>query len=159
MKTFFAMGLFLVAKLACADVCQLNIDASDQMRFEQQSLQVDAKCTEVEVTLRHTGKMPANVMGHDWVLAKTADVAAVANAGMGAGLVNNFLKPGDSRVVAATKIIGGGESSTVKFSTSVLDAGTSYSYFCSAPGHYSIMKGRFVFNAGAQRPAVAKNAS
>jgi azurin len=95
-------------------------------------------------------------MGHDWVLTKTADVASVANAGMNAGLVNNYQKPGDSRIVAATKVIGGGESTTVRFSTARLDAGVSYSYFCSAPGHFSIMKGRFVLNA-ASSPAVAKN--
>jgi len=142
--------------LAAADVCQLNINATDQMRFEQQTLQVDAQCTEVEVILHNTGKLPANIMGHDWVLTKTADVASVANAGVGAGLANNYQKPGDKRIIAATKIIGGGENSTVQFSTTQLAPGVSYSYFCSAPGHFSIMKGRLVYNP-ASSPAVAKN--
>jgi azurin len=149
--------LFLLGNgVAMADVCQLNINANDQMRFEQQTLQVDAHCTEVEVTLHNTGKLPASVMGHDWVLTKTADVASVANAGMSAGLANNYQKPGDTRIVAATKIIGGGESASVHFLTGHLDAGSSYSYFCSAPGHFSIMKGRFVYNATSS-PPVAKN--
>jgi azurin len=126
------------------------------MRFEQQTLQVEAKCTEVEVTLHNTGKLPANIMGHNWVLTKTADVAPVANAGMGAGLANNFQMPGDKRIIAATKIVGGGEKSVVQFSTAQLAPGVNYSYFCSAPGHFSIMKGRFVYN-GANSPAVAKN--
>ena len=151
--------LFLLGNgAAMADVCQLNINANDQMRFEQQTLQVDTHCTDVEVTLHNTGKLPASVMGHDWVLSKTADVASVANAGMSAGLANNYQKPGDSRIVAATKIIGGGESASVRFSTGQLEAGSSYSYFCSAPGHFSIMKGRFVYNA-ASSPPVAKNDS
>ena len=156
MKLLYAAALLLVSRLAAADVCSLTINATDQMRFEQQILQVESRCTEVEVTLHNTGKLPANIMGHDWVLTKTADVASVANAGMGAGLANNFLKPGDKRVVAATAVIGGGESATVKFSTTQLEAGASYSYFCSAPGHFSIMKGRFVYNAG-DAAAVAKN--
>jgi azurin len=156
MKWLCTTALLLVTRLAAADVCQLNINATDQMRFEQQTLQVDAQCTEVEVILHNTGKLPANIMGHDWVLTKTADVASVANAGVGAGLANNYQKPGDKRIIAATKIIGGGENSTIQFSTTQLAPGVSYSYFCSAPGHFSIMKGRFVYNA-ASSPAVAKN--
>jgi azurin len=158
MKLLYITAFLLVSRVASADVCKLAISATDQMRFEQQTLQVDAQCTEVEVTLRNSGKLPANIMGHDWVLTKTSDVASVANAGMGAGLANNYQKPGDKRIVAATPIIGGGESSTVRFSTAQLDAGASYSYFCSAPGHFSIMKGRFVYNP-AGSAAVAKNES
>jgi azurin len=158
MKLLYVTAFLLVSRVAAADVCQLSINATDQMRFEQQSLQVESQCTEVEVTLHNSGKLPAKIMGHNWVLAKTADVAAVANAGMGAGLANNYQKPGDKRIVAATAIIGGGESATVRFSTAQLESGASYSYFCSAPGHFSIMKGRFVYNA-AGTPAVASNQS
>jgi azurin len=156
MKYLCTTALLLVTRLAAADVCHLNINATDQMRFEQQTLQVDAQCTEVEVILHNTGKLPANIMGHDWVLTKTADVASVANAGVGAGLANNYQVPGDKRIIASTKIIGGGENSTVQFSTTQLAPGVSYSYFCSAPGHFSIMKGRLVYNP-ASSPAVAKN--
>ena len=159
MKLFCTVLLLLGTGVAMADVCQLNINANDQMRFEQQTLQVDAHCSEVEVTLHNTGKLPAGVMGHDWVLTKTADVAAVANDGMSAGLPNNYQKPGDTRIVAATKIVGGGENASVRFLTTRLESGSSYSYFCSAPGHFSIMKGRFVYNAAASSPAVAKNVS
>jgi azurin len=156
MKYLMTAALFFLARVASADVCPLTIDATDDMRFEQETLKVETRCTEVEVTLRHTGKLPARIMGHDWVLTKTADVAAVANAGMGAGLANSFQQPGDKRIIAATKIVGGGENAVVKFSTAQLDRGVSYSYFCSAPGHFSIMKGRFVFNA-ANSSAVARN--
>jgi azurin len=158
MKWLCITALFLISRVSLADVCQLNINATDMMRFEQQTLQIESQCIDVEVTLHNTGKLPVSAMGHDWVLTKTADVAAVANAGMSAGLANNYQKPGDSRIVAATKIIGGGESSTVHFSTAQLDGGSSYSYFCSAPGHFSIMKGRLVLNTSSS-PAVAKNVS
>lgn len=158
MKLLWIMAFLPVCHIGFADVCQLDVNATDQMRFEQQTLQVDAQCAEVEVTLHNTGKLPASVMGHDWVLTKTADVAAVANAGMSAGLANNYQKPGDMRIVAATKILGGGESGMVRFSTGQLEAGASYSYFCSAPGHFSIMKGRFVYNP-VSSSAIAKNGS
>jgi azurin len=156
MKYLATAAVFFLARVASADVCPLTIDATDDMRFEQETLKVDMRCTEVEVTLHHTGKLPARIMGHDWVLTKTADVAAVANAGMGAGLANSFQQPGDKRIIAATKIVGGGENAIVKFSTAQLERGISYSYFCSAPGHFSIMKGRFVFNA-ANSSSVARN--
>jgi azurin len=158
MKWLSSAAFLLVCHVGFADVCQLEVNATDQMRFEQETLQVDARCAEVEVTLHHTGKLPANVMGHDWVLTKTADVVAVANAGMSAGLTNNYQKPGDTRIVAATKVLGGGESGVVRFSTGQLEPRTSYSYFCSAPGHFSIMKGRFVYNP-ASSSVIAKNAS
>jgi len=156
MKWICTTLFFLVSRVAMADVCQLDINATDLMRYEQKTLQIEAQCTEVQVTLHHTGQLPASAMGHDWVLAKTADVAAVVNDGMNAGLENNYQKPGDTRIVAATKVIGGGESSTVRFATAQLEAGVSYTYFCSTPGHYSLMKGRLVFN-GASSPAVAKD--
>ena len=157
MQWICTTAFLLISRIAMADVCQLNINATDLMRFEQQTLQVEPQCTDVEVTLHNTGKLPVSAMGHDWVLTKTGDVAAVANAGVAAGLANNYQKPGDARIVAATKIIGGGESATVRFATGQLASGASYSYFCSAPGHYSLMKGRFVYN-GTSAPAVAKNA-
>ncbi len=156
MKWLCGSAFFLLSRLAMADLCELNVNATDLMRFEQQTLQIQAQCTEVQVTLHHTGKLPANAMGHNWVLAKTADVASVANAGMNAGLANNFQKPGDPRIVAATTVIGGGQSASVRFSTAQLQPSASYSYFCSAPGHFSIMKGRFVLNT-VNSPAVAKN--
>src|SRR5260370_39798816 len=101
MKWLCTTALLLLSPFAMADVCQLSINATDLMRFEQQILQVEPQCIEVDVTLHNTGKLPAHAMGHDWVLTKTADLTAVANAGMGAGLANNCQKPGDSRILAA----------------------------------------------------------
>jgi azurin len=156
MKLMWATGLIFLARMAAADVCQVTIEATDQMRFEEQTLPVASDCSEVEVTLRNTGKLPASVMGHDWVLTKTSDVTSVANAGMGAGAANNYQKPGDKRIIASTKIIGGGESATVRFSLGLLDPKESYTYFCSAPGHAGIMKGRLVYKPSSA-PSVAKN--
>ena len=40
-----------------------------------------------------------------------------------------------------TKVIGGGESDSVTFDVSKLAAGQDYTYFCSFPGHFAMMKG------------------
>ena len=126
-------------------VCKLEITGTDAMQYDKKELSVAADCTQVEVTLHHSGKLPAQAMGHNWVLAKTADVAGVASDGVGAGFAKDHIKDGDARVIAHTKIVGGGQTTTVTFPTSKLKAGESYTYFCSFPGHSSIMKGAFKF--------------
>ena len=60
----------------------LEIDGNDMMKFDKSELKVADSCTEVELTLKHSGKLPATAMGHNWVLTKTGDLTAVANAGM-----------------------------------------------------------------------------
>src|SRR5215510_4963659 len=104
-------GLFASGGAFAADkVCKLEISGTDQMSFDKKELVVAPDCTSVELTLKHAGKYPANVMGHNWVLTKTADAAGTANDGMGAGAPKNYVKDGDARVIAHTKVIGGGQS-------------------------------------------------
>ena len=82
-------------------------------------------------------------MGHNWVLVNAADFAAVANAGMSAGLASNYVAAGDKRVLAHTKIVGGGESDSVTFPASILKKGAEYKYLCTFPGHNALMHGVF----------------
>ena len=137
---FASSGAFAADK-----VCKLEISGTDQMQFDKKELVVAPDCTQVELTLKHAGKLPAQAMGHNWVLTKTADVAPVANEGMSAGLPKNYLKDGDTRVIAHTKVVGGGQTATVKFATSALKKGEAYSFFCTFPGHSTMMKGAFKF--------------
>lgn len=141
-----AIGVLLVADLAqAAKTCTLAVEGNDLMKYNVAEMKVAADCSEVEVVLKHTGKLPANAMGHNWVLAKTADFMAVANAGVAAGFDKDYLPPGDARIIAHTKIVGGGQSTSVKFPTSKLTKGGDYTFFCSFPGHYGLMKGKFIF--------------
>jgi azurin len=140
------LGLALAACTAGAAQaanCQLTVEANDMIQFNARALQVDAGCSEVQLTLHHVGKMEAHVLGHDWVLARSADVSALANAGIAAGFDKGYLPPGDKRILAATRIVGGGEATTITFSTANLVPGGDYSFFCSYPGHTSMMRGRF----------------
>jgi azurin len=137
---------FAASSAFAADkVCKVEISGTDQMQYDKKEISVAADCTDVEVTLKHAGKLPAQAMGHNWVLAKTSDLSGVAGDGMGAGLPNDYIKQGDARVLAHTKVVGGGQSATVKFSTSVLKKGEAYSFFCTFPGHSTMMKGAFKF--------------
>jgi azurin len=137
--------LAAMAPSAFAKTCAVTINGDDAMKFDKTEIKIESSCTQVAVTLKHTGKLAANVMGHDWVLAKTADMAGIDADGMKAGMAAGFIKADDPRVIAHTKVIGGGQSDTVTFATSKLTKGGDYSFFCSFPGHSTLMKGKFVF--------------
>lgn len=133
----------LASPFALAANCSLSIDSNDAMQFSNDDLTVDASCDQVELTLTHSGTLPRNAMGHNWVLTTDADAQATYQDGMQAGLDNEYVKPDDARVIAHTPVIGGGESTTITFSADRLDAAGSYTFFCSFPGHFAIMKGQF----------------
>lgn len=145
LKLISAGLLLLAGGVAYADPCKLAIDSNDMMQFSAHELAVPANCSDVELTLRHAGQLPAKVMGHDWVLAKDSDMSAIVNAGLAAGLSHGFLPENDKRIIAATKVVGGGESATVKFSTAALVQGARYVFFCTSPGHSAVMRGKFLF--------------
>jgi azurin len=145
--SILAAGL-LVSPFALAANCSLTIDSNDAMQFSTDELTVDASCSEVELTLTHSGILPRNAMGHNWVLTTDADAQAAYQDGMQAGLDNEYVKPDDARVIAYTPVIGGGESTTITFSLDSLDAGGKYTFFCSFPGHFAIMKGQFHVASG-----------
>lgn len=132
-----------VSAQAADKVCKLEISGNDMMQFDKKELSAAADCTQIEVALKHVGKLPAQAMGHNWVLTKTADAAAVASAGLTAGLKNNHVPPDDKRVIAHTKVIGGSETTSVKFPASALKKGESYTFECTFPGHSALMKGTF----------------
>ena len=129
---------------AAAKVCKLAISANDAIQYDKKQLTITADCTQVELTLTHTGKLPAQSMGHDWVLVKAEDLQAVASDGLTAGIANGYVKKDDARVIAHTKIVGGGESASVTFATSALKKGQAYKYLCTFPGHNALMNGDFI---------------
>ena len=135
---------FGMAGPAWSQNCAATVDGNDQLQFSTNEIRVDSGCESFTLTLRHTGTLAANVMGHNWVLTSTSNYMPVATAGMSAGLDNNYVPPKDDRVLAATKIIGGGEETTISFDPSSLEVGGDYTYFCSFPGHYTVMVGKLI---------------
>ncbi len=128
---------------AAGDPCKLEISGNDLIQYDKTELAAPATCKEITVTLHHTGKLPKEAMGHNWVLVSAADLVEVANAGIAAGLANSYVSPGDKRVLAHTKTIGGGETTSVTFPTSALKKGGAYAYLCTFPGHNALMHGTF----------------
>ena len=143
-----ALVLLAGAGAVYADPCTVMIEGNDRMQYSLREITVPAECAEVEVRLKHSGKMSVRVMGHDWVLAKDSDMSAIVNAGLAAGAKHGFLPENDKRIIAATGQVGGGESAIVRFSTSLLQQGVRYVFFCTSPGHSTAMRGTFLFGGG-----------
>ena len=136
-----AAAVFALAAPAFAADCSVQIEGNDAMQFNTKNIDVPKSCKDFTVTLKHVGKLSKTSMGHNWVLSKASDAAAVAKDGIAAGLAAEYVKAGDARVIAHTKVVGGGESDSVKLDVSKLAAGESYEFFCTFPGHIAMMKG------------------
>ena len=118
----------------------VTIEATDQMTFSLKEIKVKGG-QKVKVTIKHTGTMAKDVMGHNFVLLKPGvDLAAFSQKAIKAK-ATNYVPDGDPDVIAHTKIVGGGESDTVEFDA---PAPGTYEFICSFPGHYSMMKGTFI---------------
>ena len=118
------------------------IVSDDAMKFDPKEIQVKSSCKQYKITLKHEGKMPKSAMGHNVVLSKAADKDGVLADGQTAGEANNYVKAGDERVIAHTKLLNGGEQDSVTFDVSKLAKGEAYEYYCSFPGHYATMNGK-----------------
>lgn len=140
-KLVVASVLALLSAPLLAAECSVEVQGTDQMTFDVKEIKVSKSCKTFTVNLKHAGQLPKNVMGHNWVLSKTSDLSGIAADGIAAGVDKNYLKPDDARVIAHTKLVGGGESDSVSFDVAKLATGESYEFFCSFPGHSSLMKG------------------
>lgn len=144
-QALLAAALLCGAPLAHAAAnCTIDLSGDDRMQFDKKTVTVSASCKTITVNLKHSGKLPAQAMGHNVVITATPDVAAVATAGMKAGADAQYVPKGDARVVAFTPVIGGGAATKAGFAGGKLKAGGDYTFFCSFPGHSSIMKGTLV---------------
>ena len=130
---------------AFARNCAVAIEATDMMTFNLKTIRVPGDCAQLRVTLKHVGRMPAQAMGHNWVLTETRHHRDVGLAGGRMKLADDYLPRNDARVIAHTPVIGGGQATEVVFPTARLRKGGAYTFFCSFPGHWNMMKGMLVF--------------
>lgn len=119
--------------------CATTIESNDAMQYNVDSITVPASCGSFTINLKHVGKMPVAAMGHNVVVASAADMPAIARDGM--SVTPDHIKAGDTRVIAHSKMIGGGESTSVRFDVSKLKTGGPFKFFCSFPGHLALMQG------------------
>jgi len=146
MKKISVIILGLFSATVFAGECDINLETTDSMAYKTNEITLKKSCQEVTLNFKNNGTLAKAVMGHNVVISKKADMDAVIKDGMTAGLANNYVKNKDSRVVAATNVIGGGESTSVKFKLNGLTTNEPYVFYCSFPGHAAVMKGNVKFN-------------
>jgi azurin len=129
------------ATAPAGDAVALEITANDIMQYDKKELKAKAG-QKVTLTLHHSGKLAKEAMGHNIVILKSGtDIAAFAAKAIDAKAHDYFPESEAGKVIAHTKLIGGGESVTIEFTA---PAAGKYPYICSFPGHYGFMKGEFI---------------
>ena len=133
----------ITASLLNADQ-KITITGNDTMQFDVKEFTVKAGA-KVEPTFKNVGKLPKLAMGHNLVILKEGVSPLKFGQkimGMGASPTNPLPKESLVEVIAATKLLGPGESEKLSF-TAPKQAGL-YQFLCSFPGHYAIMRGVMV---------------
>jgi len=120
--------------------CEFEVEVGDNLQYSVSQITAPAACSEFSIKLSHTGNLPANAMGHNWVLVPQGTGMNIARAGASKGLDGDYLAD-DERIIAATEVIGGGESASITFALGDLSGG--YTYICTYPGHGAAMNGTF----------------
>jgi len=119
---------------------EITVEANDRMQFDTKEITVKAG-EEITLTLKHVGKLPKQAMGHNWVLLKEGVVVKDFAMSAMQAKDNGYLPEDSDDILAATKLLGGGESDTITFEAP--KKGT-YTFICTFPGHYGIMQGTLV---------------
>ncbi|MFC4722404.1 plastocyanin/azurin family copper-binding protein [Geojedonia litorea] len=122
------------------NVANIVITADDLMKFNTNEIRVKAG-QKVKLTLRHLGKLDKNVMGHNVVILNLgADLGAFA-ASAATQKENDYIPVGTQDVLVNTKMIGGGETTSIEFTA---PAAGVYDFLCSFPAHFALMNGKFI---------------
>lgn len=144
--TLIALGLTCLAStsaFASTDVCNVTIEANSLMQFNTDNISVPSTCESATLTLKNAKTDNGQGMSHNWVLSEPKDMQSLVSEGLTAGPEHLYLPPNDKRVLAYTDWVKPGQSQTINIPVSQLQKGHEYNFFCSFPGHWTIMKGRF----------------
>lgn len=131
------------AQLQAQDTIKITLNSNDRMQFDLSEIVVWAGQI-VHLTLNHTGTLPLESMGNNFVLIDNAiSVNDFAKKTVNEK-ENQYLPKDKSNVIAHTDLIGGGQSTEAIFAAPAVG---TYDYLCSFPGHASIMKGKLIVKA------------
>ena len=139
--TFTAIAMVSVG--FSADEVKLELTGNDQMKYNKKELTVTTG-QKVTLTLKHVGKLPKAAMGHNVVILKPGTEIPPFAMKSASQAANDYLPKEEKfteMIVAHTKMIGGGEETSVTFTAP--EPGT-YPYICSFPGHFGMMQGKLI---------------
>ena len=122
------------------DVNKIVITSDDYMKFNTSKITVKSGKL-VKLTLKHIGRLDVQIMGHNFVLLKDkVDIVEFANKAAMASK-NQYIPVESNEVIVYTDMIGGGQETTIEFLPPEVGV---YNFICSFPGHYAMMKGKFI---------------
>ena len=140
-KETMKIGTQKTEKVEDANTVNVALTGNDMMQYDKNEIKVKAG-QEVTLTLRHVGKLDKKVMGHNFVLLmQGVNMQEFGIKASDAGEAADWIPEDGKEVIAHTKMLGGGESTSITFTAPA--AGT-YDFICSFPGHVAIMKGKFI---------------
>ena len=111
----------------------VELTGGDDMKYNTTTITAKPGET-LHIVLKSTGTIPKMAMAHNFVLLKAGvDAASVATAGS-AARDTNFVSPkSKAQIIAASTLVGGGESVTVEFTA---PAAGKYQFICTFPAHF-----------------------
>lgn len=119
---------------------EVKVTGNDLMQFNVKVIRVK-EGQEVTIVLEHIGKQPINIMGHNVVILKQGTDISAFGSEASAAKESDYIPNAGKDVIAHTKMIGGGETTSVTF---MAPEKGEYDFICSFPGHYGIMQGKFI---------------
>lgn len=117
----------------------VRMTGDDQMKYNANRIEVEG--TKVKLELKHVGTMPKAAMGHNLVVLTPGTDPMTWAQGAAGAVKSDYIPDDKSKIVAHTKLLGGGESDTIEFE---LPGPGEYPFLCSFPGHVGLMKGVLV---------------
>jgi azurin len=114
------------------DLAIATAAGAEQFRYEPTALEAPAGSTIKLVLSNKTN--PDDEVGHNWVLVMPGQEDSVLASGNAAGDDHDWLDDKDPGIIAASKLIEGGDRSPVSFAAP--PPGT-YTFLCTFPKHYA----------------------
>lgn len=149
MKTLITSAFLFAAALVpsfAEEAVTIEMTGNDQMQYDKKEITV-TEGQKVTIKLKHIGKLPKAAMGHNVVILKPGTAMPTFAMKCAPAAATDYI-PQDAEskamIVAHTKMIGGGEETSVTFTA---PAAGEYPYLCTFPGHFGIMNGKMTVKA------------
>lgn len=114
---------------------EIGSDGSDS-KFDKEILEAPAG-SKITLVFKNNATADSQKL-FNWVLVQPGKQLLVVNDGLMEGEANGYIKPGDTNVIVATKLLKPGESETITFDA---PPPGEYPYVSTFPGFYTRMKG------------------